>query len=168
MADVVLGILDDALLDFLFGKSCTLREQFTTAICTICRHCHQVFSVGTEWASVCHPFDGDFLALRTRHIHFVDDACGRVEIEDEIGESHAFGIALHWTEQQEVVVDGVHLVRPVGIAHLEVVLDFLSCETERVDAVFESVEIEKVAHVDFACIDGSIEEERCHQTDVSS
>ena len=83
------------------------------------------------------------------------------EVEDEVDEAHALRVVPHWCDLQHIVVGTQHLVGPVGITHLQVVLNLLTCHLEGEKMVFETVEVEEIAHFHLASLDGGVEEERC-------
>ena len=60
----------------------------------------------------------------------------------------------------------MHLLDPVGVAHLKVVFYLLACEAEGVEVILEAVEVEEVAHLDVARIYGGIEEEGGCEGDI--
>ena len=169
VALVFFAFPNDSSLERIAGNARPFGEQFAAAVAPIAIDRHAIPASFVEGLSVAQLEYAHFLSVGFGYIHFIVDACSRIEVEREVLEAHPLLVVIGvCVQQKQVVVGRSHSVAPQVLAHFEVFAYFFARHAHHIQLVFILVEVEHFADGDVALRDCGVERKWGGERDVRS
>ena len=172
-AEVGIGAVVDAAAQLVVGDAGSARQQLAAAVAAIGVDGYAVGLVEVEGPAVGHAEDAHTLSDGLGDIDLVADARRAVEVIVDALELGASGSGVlvaagcvAVAQQQQMVGRRLHLVRPEGVGHLQKVAHLAARQQHGVEHVLVTIEVEHVAHIDVASLDGGVQREGGGDGDV--